>query len=60
MIGRSLVVDSEEDDLGQGGQPLSRETGNSGERWERSGLGRGYKVKCVLYVWTKHQEHVAC
>lgn len=32
IIGRSLVVDAEEDDLGQGGHPLSKITGNSGER----------------------------
>lgn len=32
VIGRSLVVDAGEDDLGRGDHPLSRETGNSGER----------------------------
>ncbi|XP_072495309.1 copper chaperone for superoxide dismutase isoform X5 [Notamacropus eugenii] len=32
IIGRSLVVDAGEDDLGQGGHPLSKVTGNSGER----------------------------
>ncbi|KAL4658681.1 copper chaperone for superoxide dismutase isoform X1 [Arapaima gigas] len=32
IIGRSLVVSSGEDDLGKGGHPLSKETGNSGER----------------------------
>ncbi|XP_005988928.1 copper chaperone for superoxide dismutase [Latimeria chalumnae] len=32
IIGRSLVVDAEEDDLGQGGHLLSKVTGNSGER----------------------------
>ncbi|KAK6477756.1 copper chaperone for superoxide dismutase-like isoform X1 [Huso huso] len=32
VIGRSLVVDSGEDDLGRGGHPLSKVTGNSGER----------------------------
>ncbi|XP_067831712.1 copper chaperone for superoxide dismutase-like isoform X2 [Heptranchias perlo] len=32
IIGRSLVVDAGEDDLGRGGHPLSRTTGNSGER----------------------------
>nr|XP_029134388.1 copper chaperone for superoxide dismutase isoform X1 [Labrus bergylta] len=32
VIGRSLVVDAGEDDLGRGGHPLSRRTGNSGER----------------------------
>uniref|UniRef100_A0A3Q2QZZ6 Superoxide dismutase copper chaperone n=1 Tax=Fundulus heteroclitus TaxID=8078 RepID=A0A3Q2QZZ6_FUNHE len=31
VIGRSLVVDSGEDDLGQGGHPLSKLTGNSGD-----------------------------
>lgn len=33
VIGRSLVVDAGEDDLGRGGHPLSKLTGNSGERW---------------------------
>uniref|UniRef100_A0A8C6UPF5 Superoxide dismutase copper chaperone n=1 Tax=Neogobius melanostomus TaxID=47308 RepID=A0A8C6UPF5_9GOBI len=32
VIGRSLVVDAGEDDLGRGGHPLSKVTGNSGER----------------------------
>ncbi|XP_060107879.1 copper chaperone for superoxide dismutase [Heteronotia binoei] len=32
IIGRSLVVDSGEDDLGRGSHPLSKVTGNSGER----------------------------
>uniref|UniRef100_A0A3P8PVN2 Superoxide dismutase copper chaperone n=1 Tax=Astatotilapia calliptera TaxID=8154 RepID=A0A3P8PVN2_ASTCA len=32
VIGRSLVVDAGEDDLGRGGHPLSKQTGNSGER----------------------------
>ncbi|XP_056298688.1 copper chaperone for superoxide dismutase-like [Pseudoliparis swirei] len=32
VIGRSLVVDAGEDDLGRGLHPLSKETGNSGER----------------------------
>ncbi|KAM7366414.1 hypothetical protein PAMP_015853 [Pampus punctatissimus] len=32
VIGRSLVVDAEEDDLGRGVHPLSKQTGNSGER----------------------------
>ncbi|KAJ8336648.1 hypothetical protein SKAU_G00378680 [Synaphobranchus kaupii] len=32
IIGRSLVVDSGEDDLGRGGHPLSKQSGNSGER----------------------------
>ncbi|KAJ8405391.1 hypothetical protein AAFF_G00318640 [Aldrovandia affinis] len=32
IIGRSLVVDSGEDDLGRGGHPLSKQNGNSGER----------------------------
>uniref|UniRef100_A0A4W4FW07 Superoxide dismutase copper chaperone n=1 Tax=Electrophorus electricus TaxID=8005 RepID=A0A4W4FW07_ELEEL len=32
VIGRSLVVDSGEDDLGKGDHPLSSKTGNSGER----------------------------
>lgn len=38
VIGRSLVVDAEEDDLGRGGHPLSKQTGNSGKRFvNRSG-----------------------
>lgn len=32
IIGRSLVIDSGEDDLGRGNHPLSKVTGNSGER----------------------------
>ncbi|XP_062850439.1 copper chaperone for superoxide dismutase [Trichomycterus rosablanca] len=32
VIGRSLVVDAGEDDLGRGNHTLSRQTGNSGER----------------------------
>ncbi|CAL8242037.1 unnamed protein product [Merluccius merluccius] len=32
VIGRSLVVDAGEDDLGRGGHTLSKETGNSGKR----------------------------
>ncbi|KAM8969045.1 copper chaperone for superoxide dismutase [Sarcophilus harrisii] len=32
IIGRSLVIDAGEDDLGRGGHPLSKITGNSGER----------------------------
>ncbi|KAK7909931.1 hypothetical protein WMY93_014615 [Mugilogobius chulae] len=32
VIGRSLVVDAGEDDLGRGSHPLSKLTGNSGER----------------------------
>ncbi|GLD53877.1 copper chaperone for superoxide dismutase [Lates japonicus] len=32
VIGRSLVVDAGEDDLGRGSHPLSKHTGNSGER----------------------------
>lgn len=33
VIGRSLVIDEGEDDLGRGGHPLSKITGNSGKRW---------------------------
>lgn len=48
VIGRSLVVDAGEDDLGRGGHPLSKQTGNSGERWVNgSGLSWGYKISCV-------------
>lgn len=32
VIGRSLVVDEKEDDLGRGNHPLSKQTGNSGSR----------------------------
>nr|XP_034955350.1 copper chaperone for superoxide dismutase isoform X2 [Zootoca vivipara] len=32
IIGRSLVVDAGQDDLGRGSHPLSKVTGNSGER----------------------------
>lgn len=37
MIGRSLVVDAKEDDLGRGNHPLSKQTGNSGERFVNAG-----------------------
>ena len=41
IIGRSLVVHAEPDDLGQGGHELSKTTGNAGAR---SGCGIiGYK-----------------
>ena len=32
LIGRSLVIHAQEDDLGEGDHPTSTETGNSGER----------------------------
>lgn len=41
VIGRSLVVDAGEDDLGRGLHPLSKETGNSGERWVGSSGWKG-------------------
>lgn len=47
MIGRSLVVDEGEDDLGRGGHPLSKITGNSGERWVTSLNGRLFSASGV-------------
>lgn len=47
VIGRSLVVDAGEDDLGQGGHPLSGQTGNSGERWVNVS-GQSYKIRRSL------------
>jgi Cu-Zn family superoxide dismutase len=32
IIGRSVIVHADRDDLGKGGHPLSKETGNSGAR----------------------------
>lgn len=46
VIGRSLVVDSGEDDLGTGGHPLSKITGNSGQRWD--GRLMCYACICVF------------
>lgn len=53
VIGRSLVVDAAEDDLGRGNHPLSKQTGNSGERWVNNrGLiyrgGGAYKIRCEV------------
>lgn len=46
MIGRSLVIDEGEDDLGRGGHPLSKITGNSGQRLVVSAPAGG----CALWM----------
>lgn len=33
ILGRAIVVHSDEDDLGNGNSHLSKTTGNSGSRW---------------------------
>ncbi|XP_015177860.1 PREDICTED: superoxide dismutase [Cu-Zn], chloroplastic-like [Polistes dominula] len=33
ILGRAIVVHSQEDDLGKGGSPVSNSTGNAGDRW---------------------------
>lgn len=51
MIGRSLVVDAKEDDLGRGSHPLSKHTGNSGERFVHgSGSGWGYTMLDLVSI----------
>lgn len=33
ILGRAIVIHSQEDDLGKGNSPLSNSTGNAGDRW---------------------------
>lgn len=59
MIGRSLVVDAEEDDLGRGSHPLSKQTGNSGKRFVNwTGPENSIKQK-VLTVLVKKKNRIA-
>ncbi|XP_068163801.1 copper chaperone for superoxide dismutase [Antennarius striatus] len=68
VIGRSLVVDSEEDDLGQGGHPLSKQTGNSGQRLacgiiaRSAGLFQNPKQICAcdgVTLWEERDRPIA-
>ncbi|KAM4565523.1 copper chaperone for superoxide dismutase [Fundulus diaphanus] len=68
MIGRSLVVDSGEDDLGQGGHPLSKLTGNSGDRLacgiiaRSAGLFQNPKKICAcdgVTLWEERDRPIA-
>uniref|UniRef100_F6UQH5 Copper chaperone for superoxide dismutase n=1 Tax=Equus caballus TaxID=9796 RepID=F6UQH5_HORSE len=68
VIGRSLVIDEGEDDLGQGGHPLSKITGNSGERLacgiiaRSAGLFQNPKQLCTcdgLTIWEERGRPIA-
>lgn len=68
VIGRSLVVDAGEDDLGRGGHPLSRRTGNSGERLacgiiaRSAGLFQNPKQICAcdgVTLWEERDRPIA-
>ncbi|KAG8006061.1 Copper chaperone for superoxide dismutase [Nibea albiflora] len=68
VIGRSLVVDAGEDDLGRGGHPLSEQTGNSGERLacgiiaRSAGLFQNPKQICAcdgVTLWEERERPIA-
>ncbi|XP_037336748.2 copper chaperone for superoxide dismutase-like [Pungitius pungitius] len=68
VIGRSLVVDAGEDDLGRGGHALSKQTGNSGERLacgiiaRSAGLFQNPKQICAcdgVTLWEERDRPVA-
>uniref|UniRef100_UPI0037E7D412 copper chaperone for superoxide dismutase n=1 Tax=Semicossyphus pulcher TaxID=241346 RepID=UPI0037E7D412 len=68
VIGRSLVVDAGEDDLGRGNHPLSRRTGNSGERLacgiiaRSAGLFQNPKQICAcdgVSLWEERDRPIA-
>lgn len=68
VIGRSLVIDEGEDDLGRGGHPLSKITGNSGERLacgiiaRSAGLFQNPKQICTcdgLTIWEERGRPIA-
>uniref|UniRef100_A0A8C8X3W5 Copper chaperone for superoxide dismutase n=1 Tax=Panthera leo TaxID=9689 RepID=A0A8C8X3W5_PANLE len=68
VIGRSLVIDEGEDDLGRGGHPLSKVTGNSGERLacgiiaRSAGLFQNPKQICScdgLTIWEERHRPIA-
>ncbi|XP_074480386.1 copper chaperone for superoxide dismutase [Sebastes fasciatus] len=68
VIGRSLVVDADEDDLGQGDHPLSIRTGNSGERLacgiiaRSAGLFQNPKQICAcdgVTLWEERDRPIA-
>ncbi|XP_054853158.1 copper chaperone for superoxide dismutase [Eublepharis macularius] len=68
IIGRSLVVDAGEDDLGRGSHPLSKVTGNSGERVacgiiaRSAGLFKNPKKICTcdgVTIWEERERSAA-
>ncbi|XP_039997203.1 copper chaperone for superoxide dismutase-like isoform X2 [Xiphias gladius] len=68
VIGRSLVVDAGEDDLGRGSHPLSKQTGNSGERLacgiiaRSAGLFQNPKQICAcdgVTLWEERDRPIA-
>ncbi|XP_041635570.1 copper chaperone for superoxide dismutase-like [Cheilinus undulatus] len=68
IIGRSLVVDAGEDDLGRGSHPLSTQTGNSGERLacgiiaRSAGLFQNTKKICAcdgVTLWEERDRPIA-
>ncbi|XP_040887791.1 copper chaperone for superoxide dismutase-like isoform X1 [Toxotes jaculatrix] len=68
VIGRSLVVDAGEDDLGRGSHPLSKLTGNSGERLacgiiaRSAGLFQNPKQICAcdgVTLWEERDRPIA-
>ncbi|KAM5247939.1 copper chaperone for superoxide dismutase [Ctenodactylus gundi] len=68
VIGRSLVIDEGEDDLGRGGHPLSKLTGNSGKRLacgiiaRSAGLFQNPKQICScdgLTIWEERGRPIA-
>ncbi|XP_054457487.1 copper chaperone for superoxide dismutase-like isoform X2 [Anoplopoma fimbria] len=68
VIGRSLVVDAGEDDLGRGDHPLSKQTGNSGERLacgiiaRSAGLFQNPKQICAcdgVTLWEERDRPIA-
>ncbi|XP_006893475.1 PREDICTED: copper chaperone for superoxide dismutase [Elephantulus edwardii] len=68
VIGRSLVIDEKEDDLGRGGHPLSKITGNSGQRLacgiiaRSAGLFQNPKQICScdgLTIWEERGRPIA-
>lgn len=68
VIGRSLVIDEGEDDLGRGGHPLSKITGNSGQRLacgiiaRSAGLFQNPKQICScdgLTIWEERGRPIA-
>ncbi|XP_018532686.1 copper chaperone for superoxide dismutase [Lates calcarifer] len=68
VIGRSLVVDAGEDDLGRGSHPLSKHTGNSGERLacgiiaRSAGLFQNPKQICAcdgVTLWEERDRPIA-
>ncbi|XP_028330360.1 copper chaperone for superoxide dismutase isoform X2 [Gouania willdenowi] len=68
VIGRSLVIDAGEDDLGRGSHPLSKHTGNSGERLacgiiaRSAGLFQNPKQVCAcdgVTLWEERDRPIA-